>query len=56
MRKVATEYNKSPEAVAKQSMINSGLRELSADDFAIDIPSIPDDYDLPSGYERGENW
>jgi uncharacterized Zn finger protein (UPF0148 family) len=56
MRKVAIEYNKSPEALAKQSMIQTSLRELSAEDFAIDIPSIPDDYDLPSGYERGEDW
>lgn len=56
MRKVATEYNRTPEAIAKQSQINTSLRTLTIDDFIVDIPSIPDDYDLPSGYERGEDW
>jgi predicted nucleic acid-binding Zn ribbon protein len=56
MRKVAEEYNRTPEAIAKQSVFNSDLRYLTADDYAVDIPSIPDDYELPPGYERGEDW
>jgi uncharacterized Zn finger protein (UPF0148 family) len=56
MRRVAEEYNKTPEALAKQAMIQTSLRDLTADDFAVDIPYIPDDDDLPPGYERGEHW
>jgi hypothetical protein len=57
MRKVANEYNQTPEAIAKQKMINTPLASMTVEDFAVDIPDIKDlrDYDL-DGYERGENW
>jgi hypothetical protein len=51
MRKVATEYNRTPEAIAKQSQINTSLRTLTVDDYAIDIPTIPE---LPEGYTPNE--
>lgn len=51
MRKVATEYNRTPEAIAKQSQINTSLRTLTVDDFAVDIPTIPE---LPEGYTPNE--
>lgn len=52
MRQVAIEYNKTPEAIAQQKMINSGI---SIEDFAVDIPELPD-LDVFDGYERGEKW
>ena len=57
MRKVAVEYNRTPEAIAKQKMINTPLASMTVEDFAVDIPDFTDlrDYDL-DGYERGENW
>ena len=57
MRKVATEYNQTPEAIAKQKMINTPLASMTVEDFAVGIPDFTDlrDYDL-DGYERGENW
>ena len=59
MRKVAEEYNKTPEAIAKQKQINTPLASLTADDFAIDIPEIKtlDDYiDYTDGFDRAEKW
>lgn len=56
MRKVAVEYNKTPEAIAQQKMINSGI---SIEDFAVDIPRIEtiDDYDqYIEGFNRAEDW
>lgn len=57
MRKVAEEYNRTPEALAKQAMFNTSLNTLLADDFAIDLPDTTslDDYDL-DGYNRAEKW
>ena len=57
MRKVAVEYNRTPEAIAKQKMINTPLASMTVEDFAVNIPDVRDirDYDL-DGYERGENW
>lgn len=49
MRKVATEYNKTPEAIAHQKLLNV----VASEDFAIDIPTI---FDLPDGYEKSEDW
>ena len=40
MRKVAIEYNQTPEAIAKQKQINTPLASLVADDYAIEIPTI----------------
>ena len=45
MREVATEYNLTPEAIAKQSVINTTLRSLTADDYWVDIPKFDDDDD-----------
>jgi len=56
MRKVAEEYNKTPEAIAKQKQINTSLASLTANDYAIEIPTIQDLDELPPGYDRGENW
>ena len=58
MREVATEYNRTPEALAKQSHIGTPLAALTAEDFAVDIPDIMDlrDYDSLDGYDRAEDW
>ena len=58
MREVATEYNRTPEALAKQSHIGTPLASLTAEDFAVDIPDIMDlrDYDSLDGYDRAEDW
>ena len=56
MREVAVDYNKTPEAIAKQKLLHTGA---TIDDFYIEIPEIKDlsDYsDYLQGYERGENW
>jgi len=45
MREVATEYNKTPEAIAKQAIFNTPLRTLLADDYWVDIPNLDDDDD-----------
>jgi len=45
MREVATEYNQTPEAIARQSVINTPLRTLLADDYWVDIPNLDDDDD-----------
>jgi len=56
MRRVAIEYNRTPEAIAKQKQIGTPLASMTVDDFAVDIPTIRDLDDLPSGYDHGENW
>lgn len=56
MRKVAIEYNRTPEAIAKQKMIGTPLASLTIEDFAIDIPDLPPDLNDWSDYDRGENW
>jgi len=48
MRQVATEFNRTPQALARQSLINTPLASLTVEDFAVEIPTI---YDLPEGYE-----
>ena len=57
MRKVAVEYNKTPEAIAKQKQLNTPLASMTVEDFAVDIPDFTDlrDYDL-DGYDRADNW
>jgi len=57
MRKVAIEYNRTPEAIAKQKQINTSLASMTVEDFAVDIPDFTDlrDYDL-DGYDRADNW
>ena len=57
MRKVAIEYNRTPEAIAKQKQLNTPLASMTVEDFAVDIPDFTDlrDYDL-DGYDRADNW
>ena len=59
MRKVAVEYNRTPEAIAKQKQLNTSLASMTVEDFAVDIPTVSDlrDYDdFLHGFDRGENW
>lgn len=59
MRKVAIDYNRTPEAIAKQKQINTPLAAMTVDEFAVNVPEIRDlsDYsEFLDGYERGENW
>lgn len=56
MRKVAVEYNRTPEAIAQQKLLHTGL---DPDDFAINIPDIKtlDDFsDYTEGFDRAEKW
>ena len=57
MRKVAVEYNKTPEAIAKQKQLNTPLASMTVEDFAVDIPDFTDlrDYNL-DGYDSADNW
>lgn len=59
MRKVATEYNRTPEALARQSYIGTSLASLPADDFAVGIPdttTLDDFYEHTEGFDRAEDW
>jgi len=53
MRRVAAEYNQTPEAIAKQKQINTPLNTLTAEDYTIEIPEFPD---LPEGYDIADKW
>jgi hypothetical protein len=50
MRKVAVEYNKTPEAIAQQKLLHTGI---SIEDFCVDLPDFPE---LPEGYDHAEKW
>jgi len=56
MRRVAIEYNQTPEAIAKHKQFNTPLATMTVDEFAVDVPTIRDYDDLPEGYDRGESW
>lgn len=56
MRKVAVEYNRTPEAIAKQKMIGTPLARLTVEDFAVDIPDLPPDLDNWSDYDKASDW
>jgi hypothetical protein len=45
MREVATDYNLTPEAIARQSVVHTSLISLKADDYWVDIPNLDDDDD-----------
>ena len=45
MREVATDYNLTPEAIARQSTVHTSLISLKADDYWVDIPNLDDDDD-----------
>ena len=53
MRKVAIEYNKTPEAIAQQKLLHTGI---SIDDFAVDIPDLPPDLSDYIDYNKAEDW
>jgi hypothetical protein len=50
MRRVVTEYNKTPESISYKKMFHTGM---SPNDYAVDIPDF---YDIPDGYEKSEDW
>jgi len=56
MRRVAIEYNQTPEAIAKQKQFGTPLASMTVDEFAVGVPTIRDYDDLPEGYDRGETW
>jgi hypothetical protein len=56
MRRVAIEYNQTPEAIAKQKQFGTSLATMTVDEFAVDIPTIHDLDELPPGYDHGEGW
>jgi hypothetical protein len=53
MRKVAQEYNRTPEGIAQQKLFNTGL---VSDDFAIEIPSLDPDLSDYTDYNKAEDW
>jgi hypothetical protein len=55
MRKIATEYNESPEGIAQRKLMTQGI-DVSPEDFAIQIPTFKDYSDLPEGYDKAEDW
>jgi hypothetical protein len=58
-RKIAVEYNKTPEAIAKQKQLNTPLASMTADEFAVPIPTIQtlDDFlEFTEGYDKAEKW
>ena len=59
MRKVAIEYNRTPEAIAKQKQLNTNLASMTVEDFAVNIPELPPDIDYGSDwsdYDRASDW
>jgi len=56
MRRVATEYNQTPEAAAKRRQFGTPLATMNGEDYAVEIPTIHDLDELPPGYDRGGNW
>ena len=59
MRKVAIDYNRTPEAIAKQKQLNTSLASMTVEDFAVDIPEVRDlsDYDdYLQGFDRADKW
>lgn len=53
MRKVAIEYNKTPEAIAQQKLLHTGI---SIDEFAVNIPDLPPDLSDYTDYNKAEDW
>lgn len=50
MRKIAKEYNATPEGLATSKLMSNGL---TAEDYSIEIPDI---LDLPEGYDIADKW
>jgi hypothetical protein len=53
MRKVAIEYNKTPEAIAQQKLFHTGI---TIEDFAVNIPDLPPDLSDFDDYSKAEKW
>jgi hypothetical protein len=53
MRKVAQEYNKTPEAIANQKLFHTGI---IPDEFAVPIPTLDPDLSDYSDYNKAEDW
>ena len=53
MRKVATEYNRTPEAIAQQKLLHTGI---TIEDFAVDIPDLDPDLSDYNDYNKAERW
>ena len=53
MRKVALEYNKTPEAIAQQKLLHTGI---TIEDFAVNIPDLPPDLSEYNDYNKAEDW
>ena len=59
MRKVAIDYNRTPEAAVKRNQLNTPLASMTIEDFAVDIPTVADlrDYDeFIEGYDKAADW
>lgn len=65
LQQAANEYKVTPEGVALRQKLtrqqiarNKGLEfnEVTIEDFAVDIPTIQDENDLPPGYDHAEDW
>ena len=59
MRKVAIDYNRTPEAAVKRNQLNTPLAAMTVEDFAVAIPEVHDlsDYsEFLDGFDRGESW
>jgi hypothetical protein len=56
MRKVAMEYNRTPEAIAKQKQLNTSLASITVEDFAVDIPTLDPDLSDYNDYNKAEDW
>lgn len=53
MRKVAIEYNRTPEAIAQQKLLHTGI---TIEDFAVSVPSLDPDLSDYTDYNRAEDW
>lgn len=53
MRRVALEHNKTPEAIAQQKLLHTGI---TSDEFAVSIPDLDPDLSDYSDYNRAEKW
>ena len=50
------EYNRTPEAIAKQKQLNTSLASITVEDFAVDIPTLDPDLTDYNDYNKAEDW
>ncbi len=53
LRKTAMEYNRTPEGIAQSKLFHTGQ---SADDFAVNIPTLDPDLSDYDDYNKAEDW